>query len=138
MLTERGWRRLQPDTDADQVCCLAHDRWLTAAERACDEAMQRRTVYPTDSTWRVCYVGKGGVTVYAATAGDQRVLVTAFRPVPRYLAGRIDASKIDEAALDRAERKSGVIDRTAVRRAMWRASLPGERTGDALRTGGGD
>ena len=107
-----------PNTPAAEVVAAAHDRWRGAAERACDQARERRTVYPTDRRDRVCYVGWPGVLVIVA---QEAALVTAFRVVPPVR--RTDPRAFDQAAVHRAKVRAGLADRRAVRDGVRRASL---------------
>ncbi|MFT4975235.1 MAG: hypothetical protein ACI8S6_001122 [Myxococcota bacterium] len=75
LLQAEGWHLIEPETMEDALCREAHSRWLSAAERACDEARARQTVFPGQTPERICYVGEGGVTVYVAVGR----LVTCFR-----------------------------------------------------------
>ncbi len=109
--------------DAERVADQNHDGWLAAAERAIDQALAARRVYPTESWDKRCYVGDDGVTVYASNGWR---LVTCFRPGQG--GSRISAAQ----RLDHAKR------RAAVRRCQRRASLgqgptghPGEETDHA-------
>lgn len=116
--TPKGWLLIEEGSDADARAAAAHERWMAAAERACDEATSRRTVFPAED--RVCYVGEGGVTVI--TAGGRK-LVTCFRPVPSAVRRHQDPDAFDRLALDRAWRRSGLHRRQAVRNQSRRASL---------------
>tara|TARA_R110002073_G_scaffold245043_1_gene407209 strand:+ start:33043 stop:33597 length:555 start_codon:yes stop_codon:yes gene_type:complete len=115
-----GWLQIQEGTDADKVVSDAHDLWLEAAEVACDEALERQTVFP--SGHRTSYVGYPGITVIAAEEGDRHHLVTAWRTAPRWLSGPNPTAGADQKAVDAAKNKSRVIDRAAVRRLSRQAS----------------
>lgn len=96
-----------------------HERWLAAAERACDEARARHTVYPDGKAHRVCYVGADGVFVVAT---DRAILVTCYRPGRGHpMSGEERAARVAEKTA--AKRLSTTNDRAAVRRGHQRASL---------------
>lgn len=109
-----GWRFIEPASPADTAVAEGHERWLGAAERACDEAARDGAVYP-EPGGRACYVGLAGVTVIVA--GGQR-LVTAWRTAPRW----IPWPSPDQAAGERPGRAQ-LRQRAAVRRARRRASV---------------
>jgi hypothetical protein len=97
---DEGHRVCVHDDGARRVADRNHDRWLQAAEQACDQAQRAGRVFP-QQRGRVQYVGAHGVVVIVA---DGARLVTSFRT--RLLPHDPDAA-----------------DRTAVRRATHRASL---------------
>jgi len=116
---EEGWRATEGSPDAARVLDAYHSRWLAAAGQACDEALAAGRVYPTSRRGRSCYVGEGGVTVYAADGGH---LVTCFRPA-QTTGSRLSPEASAWLADQRARRRSRFSSRAAVRRAARRASL---------------
>lgn len=113
-----GWLVAGRSKLAAEVLDNHHGGWLSAAEGACDQARDAGRVYPAERR-RSCYVGDGGVTVYASPTAE---LVTCFRP--REATGSaMSISESTERADERAQRKSGYFIRAAVRRTARRASL---------------
>ena len=100
---QASWTNIVVHSEEDVICDQSHTRWHAAAEQACEEAKQNRTVFPADKQRR-CYVGDHGVTVYVAGPRTVPRLVTCFR------------------VFNLGARRSGKIDRSAVRRAARRAS----------------
>lgn len=113
-----GWERVLGDARGEAIMDGAHEPWLRAAERACDEAMATGRVYPADEG-RLSYVGELGVTVIATMSHE---LVTCYRP-SNCLGSRRSPREVVARADEKARRRSGYFARAAVRRHHRRASL---------------
>ena len=119
---DKGWLLVLPDTPADAVVAEGHEAWFGAAQRACDSALERHTVFPAAEDERSCYVGHPGITVIVTKRGGKAFLVTCWREAPVRRVSRRTIDAADENAVSKAERKSGYFDRAAVRRQQRRAS----------------
>ncbi|MCK6504450.1 hypothetical protein L6R53_13785 [Myxococcota bacterium] len=97
---DEGHRVCVRDDGARLVVDRNHDRWLHAAEQACEEALRAGRVFDQDQG-RVQYIGARGVVVIVAPGAR---LVTCYR-------ARVRLEHPDAA------------ERGAVRRATHRASL---------------
>lgn len=117
-----GWQRALENAEALAVLDEAHAQWLSAAERACDEALAAQRVFPEGE--RHCFVGEWGVTVFVATdppaPGDDwqtSHLVTCYRPACCVGVG-LDEVEATVRAEALARNKSGYFARASVRRRL--------------------
>lgn len=118
-----GASQAQGEGRAETILGRAHNRWLQAAEDACDQAWASGRVYPAHrrrGEERVCYIGDLGVTVIASVRAR---LVTCFRPGGGVGATRRSAERWANKAAAMAARRSGYALRAAVRRQSRHASF---------------